>query len=185
MEKMLQNILALFASLLEAFSPKSELLKKWHAYQRRKDIKDVVKMLVLEITLATDKTEYDIPQYQRLNDTRLVDVCIANSQYLTKSSTNKTIASIQAHANGFLNLQNKRSENIVEKIPGFYFMMELLSTVAFFPVGRSKFNMIDIDWTKSKWIYADNTLPNANTGTSVLIVVKYIDLVPPEGYVEP
>lgn len=184
MEKFLTGLLAYCSALMECYMPDNKLYKQWKEYQRVKAINNCHKRLVLEINLNANDTSYPIPQYQRLNNTRLIDVSIPTSTYFTKSFKNKDIASVDAHANGFLNLQDNRSSNINELIPGINFLQGYQATAGFVQEKRTKFDHINIDWTKSTWQYPSTTIPTANAGKSVIIIVTYIDLNAPEGYVE-
>jgi len=178
----METLVNIALSILEFFAPDNEKLKGFLATKRAKDIQDTVKTLVLEIVLEASKTSYPIPEYQRLNNTILVDVMAPVSNKLTKSMKNNDIAPAEATINGFLNLQNTRSQNVYEVVPGIDLLTayDTANGVSFTPNPRTGFRMLDVDWTKAKWSYPSVTIPAANVGKAVLLIVKYIDIPEPK-----
>lgn len=173
---MLQK-LEIVQKLIEWLSPTAENLANWFKLKQRMYKELTVKTLVMEIELVAGQTKYTFPDYQRLDETLLVGVRIPTSQYFTESYTGKVIAPIAAHANGFLNLQDNRSNNIKELVPGLDMLKNLQSTVGYFPEKQSEVACYNIKWSKSSWNYASGSaIPTNEDGKVVIIIVDYIDI---------
>lgn len=136
--------------------------------------------LTIEIQLETNQTKYMLNQYQRLNGTRLRQLIVPASDVLTVSSDNNPKADLAAHASAYLYLLDRKSNQVEDTIPLYLYLLAFdnAGAVAFFPYGKDMFNRTDIDWTKSYIEYADNTIPNAQNGDVVQLIVVYQDCEP-------
>lgn len=129
--------------------------------------------LVMEITLQTNNATYLLNQFKRLNGTLLKQIVVVEvGTNFTKSPTNKDLASLDATQNGFLSLLDTSSNKIVDTIP----LIDFTRDDSFEPRKGIFPDTPNIDWEQSLIEYADNTIPNANNGKSILLIVHFIPI---------
>jgi len=126
--------------------------------------------LNIEIVLRSGIASYMLNEYQRLNCTRLRRFYAVYNSDLTKSPTNKDIADPEAYVNAYLCLVSTDSKNLRQNIP----LLSLIQDPNYM-LDKMLFDLDTIDWTQSYIFYPDDTIPNAQNGKSIMVIVGYED----------
>lgn len=128
-----------------------------------------VRSLVIEITIVTGTAQYYLGNIRRLQDTLLQQITFPYNSNLTVTAGNVALVSQACIQGAYIKLLDKKGDAIIDTEPVLLWYMDtsISSTI------KKGFANLDVDWEKSYIQFPSNTLPAANTGKVMQIVVDY------------
>lgn len=145
----------------------------------------------IEISLSTNKKEYNLDKWQSLNGKALNRIMVPNFfgpynnnpagtgalvGYVNSPLTPSGLAIItapEAIDGAYLKLINQQNQAVDDLVPLQFFRADNY----YFADKMFYADTPYIDWTQSKIIYPDATIPGAQNGKSFYLIAEYFDVV--------
>ena len=125
----------------------------------------------IQLVINAKQSVYSFQNYLVLEKTLLVDFIVPIYNSMTKTIDNRDLLQAADMANCYLLLNNSRQQSVRKYEP----LVNYFRDGAYWP-GKGQFKDARIDWKTSNISFPDLTIPTANDGKVLQVVVYYIDM---------